>query len=295
MSGEDRRAETPQGPPWAVNVLADLHGDALDEEVAEALRPRVEADPDAAAVLSALEATRGELAEQPPLPIPDDVADRIERSLAGEFDSLGEFELPGASDIPVGSRSAGEVVVTAEPSAEPHPDAASEGAGAGVVDIRRAHGSRRRTRRMLSAGAGLIATAAAVVGAVFVIGIPGKNQDSRPGERPQADAGAPSASAPPLALRGGEATVSGDRLASVLSSSQYTDTLSDPRRLIACLRANGVDSGRPLGARRITLNGEPAQLLVLPDGEIGKFRLLAVGPNCGSGNPATLSDTVVGG
>ena len=48
-------------------------------------------------------------------------------------------------------------------------------------------------------------------------------------------------------------------------------------------------------AREITLDGQRALLLVLPGGEIGQFRLLAVGPECGPGNPATLSDATFGG
>jgi hypothetical protein len=84
MSGSERRQGTPIDPPWSVDLLADLHAGVLDEETANALRPRVEADPDARAVLEALDATMADLASLPPIPMPADVAARIDAALAAE-------------------------------------------------------------------------------------------------------------------------------------------------------------------------------------------------------------------
>ena len=35
MTGIDRRGDTPMGPPWPVDVLADLHAGAFDAAVSE--------------------------------------------------------------------------------------------------------------------------------------------------------------------------------------------------------------------------------------------------------------------
>jgi len=60
MTGIDRRGDAPMGPPWPVDVLADLHAGVLDAALADQLWPRVRQDPEAVAVLDALDATRAE-------------------------------------------------------------------------------------------------------------------------------------------------------------------------------------------------------------------------------------------
>ena len=57
MSGESRRAEAPQGPPWSLDLLADLHAGVLDGPTADELRRQVEADPEAREIMAALDAT----------------------------------------------------------------------------------------------------------------------------------------------------------------------------------------------------------------------------------------------
>src|SRR4051812_20553350 len=84
MSGSERRQGTPIDPPWSVDLLADLHAGVLDAETEALLRPRVEADPDARAVLEALDATLADLSSLPPIPMPRDVAARIDAALAAE-------------------------------------------------------------------------------------------------------------------------------------------------------------------------------------------------------------------
>src|SRR4051812_48996977 len=84
MSGSERRQGTPIDPPWSVDLLADLHAGVLDAETEAVLRPRVEADPEARAVLEALDATLADLSSLPPIPMPRDVAARIDAALAAE-------------------------------------------------------------------------------------------------------------------------------------------------------------------------------------------------------------------
>ena len=81
MTGMER---VPMGPPWSVDLIADLHAGVLPPEVAAQLRPRVEADAEAREILQALDATLADLQALPPIPMPDDVAARIDAALAAE-------------------------------------------------------------------------------------------------------------------------------------------------------------------------------------------------------------------
>jgi hypothetical protein len=81
MTGMER---VPMGPPWSVDLIADLHAGVLPPEVAAQLRPRVEADAEAREILQALDATLDDLRALPPIPMPDHVAARIDAALAAE-------------------------------------------------------------------------------------------------------------------------------------------------------------------------------------------------------------------
>lgn len=86
MTGIDSvPADGPMEPPWPVDVLADLHAGALDTAVAQRLWPRVRQDPEARAVLAALDTTRAELAALatvPAPPMPAHLATRLDAALA---------------------------------------------------------------------------------------------------------------------------------------------------------------------------------------------------------------------
>ncbi|MGJ7907958.1 hypothetical protein ACOQFL_15930 [Actinopolyspora sp. H202] len=290
MSGEDRRAGEPGVPEWSPEMLAELHAGALDEETAARLRPVTSADPAAAAVLTALETTRTQLAEQVAVEIPEEVAARIEQSLAVE-------PLPAATDgadgrqgeHPVGHEVHGDEREGSYDSTGPE--------RAEVIDIGRASGrGGNRRRRGLVWGSGLVAAAATVLAVVLVTVPGGGSGDHHAGDTGSEPPAATGPSDPPLALTGEQATLNGEQLQAVLSSEEeYAGRLDDPGRLLRCLQANGISDSDPMGARRITFNGEPAQLMVLSTGEVGRFRLLTVGPDCGAGKPATLSDVVIGG
>ena len=139
-------------------------------------------------------------------------------------------------------------------------------------------------------GAGLLTAAAAVLGVVTFTSGP---QDS--GSNPQAvDAPTTPSSPRPLALYGDQVSLNPSQLRETMRAKQY-GPLADPQKLVGCLQANGVNNAKPLGAREITLNGRPGELLILSSGKIGEFRLLTVGPECGPGNPATIANTTFGG
>ncbi|GAA1340135.1 hypothetical protein [Saccharothrix algeriensis] len=80
MTGNARRS----GPPWSVDLLAELHAGALDPRTEAELREVVANDPEARQVLAALDATLEDLRGLPPIPMPREVADRIDAALAEE-------------------------------------------------------------------------------------------------------------------------------------------------------------------------------------------------------------------
>lgn len=158
-TGQDRVV----GPPWSVDVLADLHAGVLDEREAERLWPQVEADPQARAVIEALEATTADLAQlgsQPVAPVPADVAARIDAALAQE-------------------RAAAN--------------------GSNVVSLAAA---RRRRNRIAGWGGGFLAAAAAVVAAVLVA-VPGGDDSTTPGVAQPAPSDEPVSGSPSLTLDSG--------------------------------------------------------------------------------------------
>lgn len=153
MTDESRGVEA-AGPPWSVDLLADLHSGVLVDGEATRLRVRVEADPEAQAILEALEATAADLeawGSAPAPPLPDVVAARIDAALAHE---------------------AQEMFGTAP-----------------VVDIGVA---RRRRNRRLGWLSGAVAVAAAAVAAVVILVPKGATTGGNPvAEPPQAGQAAP--------------------------------------------------------------------------------------------------------
>lgn len=266
MTGSEPPSPVPTGPAWSVDLLADLHGGVLDADVAAKLRPQVESDPEALAVLAALEAIRVDLASLPPLRMPDVVATRLDAALRSQSldgQSLGVQSLDS-------SRPA--------PSQAPHQEASA-------VDLAR---ERRRRNRALAWGGGLLAIAAAAV-AIAIAVVPAATTSGSPQAAPDRPGSSATSSLPPLQLRGDQL---GTAAIQTIGSTDY-GPLHDAERLDGCLKASGVQAGKPLGVREIQLDGSHAVLIVLPAG-LAQFRLVVVGANCGPGRPDKISDTVVG-
>jgi hypothetical protein len=75
--------------------------------------------------------------------------------------------------------------------------------------------------------------------------------------------------------------------------------LADPARRADCLRRvapPGLSPGAPLlGGRQVEFGGEPATLLVLATGELGRFHVLIVDRSCGPEEGRLLDSVLVGG
>jgi hypothetical protein len=85
------------GPPWSVDVLADLHAGLLDERESAQLWPQVNADPEARAIIDALDATTSDLSslsEGPFEPMPAEFAARLDAALAREAGGPSEAPAP---------------------------------------------------------------------------------------------------------------------------------------------------------------------------------------------------------
>ncbi|MFI9380866.1 hypothetical protein [Kutzneria sp. NPDC052558] len=243
--------DSPHGRPWSVDLLADLHADGGD-------RSRLDAD--ALAVLAALDATQAELAELPPMRMPDHLAARLDAVIAAES----------------AARSAQQ---------QPAPVAAPQ-RPAPVVDL--AEARRRRNRRLTIAG--LLTAAAVAVGVVFVTlpsGTTGGVPQAVPGSTsPQSDP--PNGSV--LAIKRSDLPGAGFKAFGNANYGPY----GDPAKLEACLAANNL-SGQPSAGRLVTVDGQPGVMMLLPGGALGKIRLLVVGDNCAAGNPDTIANTTIGG
>lgn len=263
MTDSTRGSGGPTGPPWSVDVLADLHAGALDPAESARLWPQVNADPEARAVLDALasvQADLGQLGSAPVEAMPAQYAARLDAALQAEMRSGG--------------------VATAEPPAQP---------SAPVIDLAAA---RKRRNRLAGWGAGVLAAAAAAI-AVAVVVVP--NNDSTGGtpqaQDPPAQTETPGDNAPgaepPLALRD-------DNLNSAiggLAGKKDYGPLENQEGLAACLEAHAVPAGDPIGVGQVTYEGEPGIAALLGAGaesDPGRFRLVVVEPTCTADDPGHL-------
>ncbi|WP_086818721.1 hypothetical protein [Allokutzneria sp. NRRL B-24872] len=273
MTGNEGRSRTPDGPPWSVDLLADLHAGVLDGDVAADLRHRVAQDPEARAVLAALDATTADLAALPPLTMPPAVSARIEAAIQNEvrtaMANVG-LQVPAASEV-----------VEQAPQGNPQGNVVS-------LDL-----ARRRRRKQLGWGGGVLAAAAAVFG-IAMMTIPGGTTVGTP----QAQPGAGSSSSAP-GPGDGPMTLKDSDLSSIppgVAGNNDLGPLSDKARLTACMQANGFPATTALlGARQVVLDGKQGVLLILGDPvTVGRQRLLVVGPNCSTSTPDKIAEKTVG-
>ncbi|GAB3573953.1 hypothetical protein GCM10027445_34010 [Amycolatopsis endophytica] len=255
MTDESRGIEA-AGPPWSVDLLADLHAGVLDSDEAERLWPLVRADLEARAIIEALEATTADLADLsadlPPMPA--EFAARLDAAIADE----ARQSFPQRS---------------------------------GVAPVVSLDAARRRRNKRIGWISGVVAVAAAAVAAIAIT-VPGGTSTS-PGDNVAAPPPGQSAAQPPLNLRSDDQAAAG-AIGQIQGAFDY-GALGSAEALQTCLTAAGfADTARPIGARQGTIDGQPAVLTLLTTGQIAKFRLVAFAPTCGAGNAGVLLDKVIG-
>jgi hypothetical protein len=84
MRNEPVGATEPSRPPWSVGVLADLQAGVYPDDVSARLRTQIAGDPQALAILAALDATVGDLSLLPSPRMPDHFALRLDATIAAE-------------------------------------------------------------------------------------------------------------------------------------------------------------------------------------------------------------------
>ena len=261
MTDSVKGAGGPPGPPWSVDVLSDLHAGALDPAESARLWPRVNADPDARAILAALDEVKvglGQLGSAPAEPMPAQYAAQLDAAIEAQVRASGR---------------------TATATA-PQPVAP-------VVDLAAA---RKRRNRMAAWGAGVL-TAAAAAAAIAFVAIPGQQTTGTPNAEdgnaanPTTQTEAPGGSDAPLALRS-------DNLAAAIGPLNGKDDygpLGDEQGLKDCLAAHDVPAGDPVGVSQVTLDGQKGVAALMGAGtEIGKFRLVVVEPTCTADKPGKV-------
>jgi hypothetical protein len=264
MTDESRGIGGTVGPPWSVDVLADLHAGVLDDAETSRLWPLVNADPEARAILDALDATQSDLAslaDAPAPPMPAEFAARLDAALAAE----------AAAAFPERT--------------QPAPRTAPEQAGSGDAQVVDLAAARRRRNKRLGWAAGVLTAAAAAVVAV-TIAIPGTSQQT----------GTPNVAAPPPS--GPSVGSDGSGAQALIGKAVGVRDFGPLRtedKLDACIAAAGLDPDvRPEGIRPVNVGGKSGVMIILTTGKLAQFRLVAFGADCGPGNPAVLFDKVVG-
>lgn len=250
MTDSTRGTGVPNGPPWSVDVLADLHAGALDAKQSAALWARVNNDPDAQAILAALDSVKLDLdalGDAPVEPMPAHFAAQLDNAIAAE-------------------------------AARTMPSVARQGV-APLGDM--AEARRRRNKRMGWVG-GLVTAAAAVVAVAFVA-LPGEQPTDGTAQPADSNSEEAPGDTGPLALEGDNLgpAISG------LSGKKDYGPLDDEQGLKDCLADKGVEDPQVIGVREVTLDGTPGVATLLTPGEDDhRFRLLIVTPDC-SGDPIT--------
>lgn len=245
-----------------LDELADLQAGLLTAEEEQVLRRRIAGDPRAARLWEALEQTREELAGLPDLPLPDDVASRLDDAVAAE--------LAARAAARPGEPGEGEAPRSDAPSA-PGIGGAEPGGGAQVVDLAAAR-ARRRVPRW--AGIGVAACVAAVAVGVVATSVAGtRNPTPQPGSAPVTPS-----------LTAGEVAGQWPGVASQHDLS-YLD--GAPDKLATCLGGAAVAAGDPvqvLGAQPVVVDGRYGVLVAVP-GPVSatgadQVQLLVLGPQC---------------
>jgi hypothetical protein len=258
-----------------VDLLADLDAGALDPARAAVVRAAAAGDPQAAAVLAALDATRAELGALADPPVPARYAARWESALAAEAartvtplesgsdpaSAPAEAERPQLH--PGGDIGAPAPLPSTSQRFDPDPQPPTAPSGGRLPRLRPSSGRRRRTaiprRRVRPAiVAGAVLAAAVVAGVV---------------RAPQEPA--------PLSLDGVDLAAAG---LAVQGDFDVGD-LADPARRAGCLRtveSPGVSPDAPLlGGREVVVDGRDGVLLLLASGRLGRLQVVVVEPGCG--------------
>jgi hypothetical protein len=247
-----------------VDLLADLDAGLLEPAEAAEVRAAVARDPQAAAVLAALDTTRAELGALADPPVPAQYAARWEAALTAE----------AATSL----RTVSDPASTPHDSGPTQPDAGDDTEAAGPLPRLRSLSGRRRwavvrLRRVRPALAAAVVLAAAVIG-----GVVWTPRDPTP-----------------LSLEGVDLATAG----LAVRGDFDVGHLADPARRAGCLSAVAPPGLSPdallLGGRDVIVDGRRGVLLLLAGGGPGRLHVVVVEPDCGPEGGVLLSTRTIGG
>ena len=313
MSTDPGLAAVPSGPPWSIDVLADLQAGVYSDEVSAQLRSQIADDQEAKAILAALDSTVDDLSLLPEMRMPERFALRLDAAIAAEATRAGgspERPLdPAVARGAAPSPSAGPpptfrpgpppapptfrpltIVPPQSPQqfapAAPPPGPPTSGESSNVVSLDAA----RTKRRRWIVGIGV----AAAVAAAATITVASLNR-STGGTGTQADAG-PAATAP--------ATPGASPNALDLQPGRFQDAysqingsssgpLTNPITYAGCMAANKIAQNEVLGVKQVTYQGKEASAVAV-EVDATHAKILVVSLQCGVDGGADIlaSETV---
>ncbi|MCC8927544.1 hypothetical protein [Rhodococcus sp. I2R] len=245
------RTEPLPEAPYSLDLLADLHAGVLSESVSERLWPLVRLDDAAMTVIAALDEVSTHLRE-----LGDDhtVGEPIPPQVAEKIDRALE-DATVATTAPAEAPTAVTTVTTLS--------------------------SRRRPRAAIAVGLAATVVLAIAVTTAILMPSSGENSSETIADGLVVD---PDST---LVVDSSEIDAS---FAYRIMADRDTIPLLGSEALADCLAANGFGaSSTVLGAAPVELDGRQAVVLVVPQNSATPgLTLLAVGPDCGIDNPATL-------
>lgn len=245
------------------DLLADLDAGLLEPAEAAEVRAAAARDPQAAAVLAALDTARAELGALADPPVPAQYAARWEAALAAE-----------AASSP---RTVSDPATTPPGSGPTQPDAGDDTGAAGPLPRLRPVSGRRgqavvQLRRVRPALLAAVVLAAAVIGGVVWT--------------PHEPA--------PLSLEGVDLATAG----LAVRGDFDIGLLADPARRAGCLGAVAPPGVSPdallLGGRDVLVDGRHGVLLLLAGGGPGRLHVVVVEPGCGPEGGVLLGTLTIG-
>lgn len=314
-------SDLPPEPPYSEELLADLHAERLDPATAAHIRGRITDDPDALAVLEALDRTDADLrrhAADTDLPIPESVAARLQETLSQISREAGAS---AASAHGVGADHPPTPGVAAPLAPHPHrPQTSAAQRGRTAAGVGR--GLSLGVRHILGASIGALALVAVIALAAGAFGSGGEVGDQRAADAASATstpAAAPTSAKTESTTTGSattgsnapaanstvtdsaatdatttEATVAAATMLSVLGESSGAP-FSSVDALRRCTAANGVSAQTVVvGSGEILVDETPRAVILLATGVAGRFDALVVELHCDTGDPATVSRTTIG-
>lgn len=274
-------------PPFSAELLADLHADNIDPDLAARLWPVVRADAEATDYLRDLDEVTARVRALGTEDLivhrmPGDVADRLiaflddvdaRDEVAGDEPTARLTEVPRPR--PLGNGVSGPISgVPAHGAAGPSSTAAPAERPIAPIPL--------RPRR-----ASVVRWAAAAAAAVAVLAGAGV------GLRILDTGTEPSPSAQPTPTVDGGEGIDATAALAALGRHEVSGPLGDSAALESCVRAAGVD--RPvLGAMNITYRGSEAVLILVAGPRTPKITALVVEPGCGADDPRVLDITDIG-